>query len=116
MCDKTYNGWTGGYETWLVALWYGNDEGSQNYVEELARDAYKDAVADKYFTREQVATAQLADVLKNDIEENSPAGVTGMYADLMNAAISEIDFHEIAEHFIEDINKTAFEEEAETTE
>jgi hypothetical protein len=31
--SEKYNGWSN-YETWNIALWAGNDEGSYNYVRE----------------------------------------------------------------------------------
>jgi len=38
------------------------------------------------------------------VEENTPT-VTGMYADLLNASLSSVNWHEIAEHFIEEVDK-----------
>ena len=36
------------------------------------------------------------------VEENNPVTDATVYADLMNAAISEVDFVEIAESFMEE--------------
>lgn len=36
MADKSYNGWKN-YQTWNVALWFGNDEGLYLSVKEVAQ-------------------------------------------------------------------------------
>ena len=61
------------------------------------------------FSREEVATRTLADRLKDELEERQSelTGVTGVFADLLSAALSEVDWHEIAEHYIEDVDKPA---------
>ena len=113
MTEKTYNGWTN-YETWNVKLWMDNDEGSYNYWTEQAQEKYDEAEADGTFTREEQATLDLSDALKDYFEqEMAEIQATGMWVDLLGAALSEVNWHEIAEHMIEDVDK---EEEAEVTE
>ena len=84
---KRYNGWAN-YETWNVALWIDNEEGSYHERKDLARHA--NSVGD------------LADRLKGWIEEMAPDLGATMYADLLNAALSEVDWYEIAEHWYEE--------------
>jgi len=85
MNHKEYNGWYN-YETWICALWLQNDSGSCNYWEEM--------------TNEVESIYDLAQMIKDEIEENDPTNDhASMYADLMSAAISEINFNEIAYHF-----------------
>lgn len=110
--DKKYNGWTN-YETWNVALWLGNDSGSQERCEELTQAAWNDAEADKTFTREERATLDLADALKAEIEEFAPDLGASMFSDLLSAALGEVNWYEIAEHYIADLDKTSDEDEAE---
>lgn len=101
MTDNRYNGWTN-YETWNLALWLGNDEGSYDYWQERSTEVYRDTDKDADDRREDAAIT-LADQLKDEIEENSPAGVTGFYADILSAAISEVNWYEIARHWIDDV-------------
>ena len=103
---KTYNGWTN-YETWLVNLWMSNDAGSDEHYRETAQEIYDDAQSDQHFTKEERATLTLADRLKDEHEESQSqlTGVTGFWADLLSAAMSEVNWHEIAEHYIEDVDK-----------
>ena len=97
-----YNGWSN-YETWNVKLWIDNDQGSYNYWNERAREAYKAAKPEYGFTRTERATIDLAEWLKDEINENAPE-VEGTYADLLGAALSSVDWHEIATALIEDLD------------
>jgi hypothetical protein len=109
---KEYNGWTN-YETWCVNLWMSNDQGSDEYFRELAQEVYDESEKEDradgkpLFTRDEVATRVLADRLKDQFEEQQSelTGVTGVFADLLSGALSEVDWYEIAEHYIEDVDK-----------
>lgn len=103
MTTKEYNGWTN-YETWVVNLWMDNNEGSQGYWAERAQEIFDDSEEDDINTREQAATHQLADELKDQHEEALPE-VEGFAADLLNGAMSEVNWHEIAEHLINEVEK-----------
>lgn len=113
-----YNGWFN-YETWLVKLWMDNEQGSYNYYCELAQQAYDDAEADASFTREERAALNLSDLLKDNYEEAAQDLLEGakqtasIWADLLGAALSEVNWHEIASHMIEDdVDKEAATEDA----
>jgi dTDP-4-dehydrorhamnose reductase len=96
---KEYNGWTN-YETWCVNLWLDNEEGTQDMVREMAIDAYSNAEgiigASGHL---QTATNDLAECIKQFHEENTPK-VTGVYADLLNTALSEVNWYEMAEYWM----------------
>lgn len=100
-----YNGWTN-YETWCVNLWWNNDEGSYNDITERARRAWDEAEADGYNTRKDNATRDLADDLKACVEELKDEWLgdrqSSMFADLLGAAISEVNWYEIAEGMLEE--------------
>jgi hypothetical protein len=99
MTRKEYNGWTN-YETWVVALWMDNEQGSQSYWEEVATE-YMDAD-----NAEDNDTNGLAERLKSEHEEALPE-VQGFAADLLGAAMSEVDWYEIAEHLLADAKENA---------
>lgn len=72
-----YNGWTN-YETWNVALWWGENGMSGYWIgeaEEMLEADDSDDVA-----------MQLADRMKSETINEMPE-VTGMYADLLKAAL-----------------------------
>ena len=94
MTRKEYNGWTN-YETWVVNLWIGNDQGSSNYWHDQAVAELEHAQADASFTKWERATLALADALKEHHELALPE-VQGFAADLLGAAMSEVNWHEIA--------------------
>ncbi len=120
MQTQTYNGWTN-YETWNVALWLDNEQGSYNYWQDRASECYDEAketpsanarlTGREPFSTKERATFALADALKDEIEEGNPLQDAGMYSDLLGAAISEVNWHEIAGHYLDD-----FADEPETTE
>lgn len=113
MEKRDYNGWTN-YETWNVKLWIDNEQGSQEYWREQTQDAWRHARENQAWqgsTRKESTIATLADMLKSEHEENTPT-VTGVYADLLNAALSEVNWHEIAENMLEDEELTEEPEEA----
>lgn len=107
--EKRYNGWTN-YETWNVALWLGNDQGSYNYWNGVAQECWDEAEAEKSFTRDERAALDLADRLKDELNEGAP-DLDGCYADLLNAALSEVNWYEIAEHYIAEADKSAADED-----
>lgn len=94
---KEYNGWTN-YETWLANLWMDNDQGSQEYWRERAENACSEA------TDRDEAIELLAGELENDMDERAEelTGNAGVFADLLNAALKEIDWQDIARHWIDD--------------
>lgn len=78
----TYNGYTN-YETWAVALWIDNNQGDSEYWQEQAGEA--------------ISIHELADQIKETHEEALPE-VSGFAADLLNAAMSEVNWYELAEN------------------
>ena len=106
MNEKTYNGWTN-YETWLVKLWMDNDEGSNSYWNEQAEECIKNVIEEgkpDYLSHKKEAARNLAGMIKDQHEENSPTENSGVYADLMNAALSEVNWDEIASHYFDEID------------
>lgn len=101
--DAKYNGWKN-YETWVVALWASNDQGSAEYTQEMAQDAYSRAEASRHHTRMERATLNLSESLKSWMEEQNPlASDASVWSDLLGAALSEVDYREWAENLLEDI-------------
>lgn len=117
MTKKEYNGWFN-YETWLVKLWMDNEEGSSCYFAELAQTAYDDAEADDTFTRKENAALALDDQIKEyheEIVESAGVPSNGFISDLLSAAMSEVNWHEIAVSLLDDVEEEETkEEEAET--
>jgi hypothetical protein len=103
--DNTYNGYKN-YETWCVNLWLNNDEASQRSWAAAAEKARADAiqhqhVTDNIWTAAEAERFLLADALKNHLEDSSPLTEPSLYSDLLNAALSEVDWHEVADEFLE---------------
>ena len=92
MTHKEYNGYYN-YETWLVALWIDNDQFTQEQLHEMAetipdRDAYDLSLQ---------IEAWVTDAMIPDL------GAT-LAADLVSGALSEVNWHEIAENAIEGLD------------
>ena len=87
MC-KQYNGWKN-YETWAVARWLDNEQGSNEWLIGLANSTKSD-----YEKSQQ---------LKETIEKLNPlADDASMFSDLLNAAISGVDWYGIIENHQEE--------------
>lgn len=86
--NKGYNGWTN-YETWAVKLWMDNDQGLYNMFREWTAES---------------ETYELSERIKDFFEEENPLNEmpSGVYHDLLNAALSEVNWYEIAENLKED--------------
>lgn len=97
MDNKKYNGWTN-YETWAVALWLNNEEASYRYWREAALEAHQ--LCKRAEERREEAPIMLADRLKEEIYDSLLGGVADLASDLMAAALSEVDWLEIAEHVV----------------
>lgn len=102
--DKTYSGLTN-YETWNVALHMDNERGTHDYWLERAKECIKEAVADTLFTKEEIAQRYLADEIKQEFTDGMPDLGASTYADLLNGAMSEVNWYEVAKHLIEDVNQ-----------
>lgn len=87
--DTSYNGWTN-YETWVLKLWMDNEQSSQEYWLEVAKNADSKGV--------------LADQMQDEYEEAMPE-TTGVWSDLLSAALGEVDWFEIAEYLIEEVEE-----------
>ena len=102
--DTSYNGWSN-YETWVVNLWLGNDEGSYNTCRTLAQRCFEGAVADQVLIRKERACYQLANELKEMLEDGNPlASEASVYSDVLNASISEVNWKEIANSLLQEID------------
>jgi len=87
-----YNGWTN-YETWVTALWINNEQGTQEYALELAREA----------KTEEEPRYVLSETLKDWVHDSMlPDLGSTLAADLLGASASEINWTEIAESFLSD--------------
>lgn len=104
MTKKEYNGWFN-YETWVVNLWLNkNDTGG---LEEMVQEIYDNAKPSyKWETKEDAARYDLAQTLK-DMHEGVLPEVQGFAADLLNAAMSEVNWDEIAGHYLDAVEKDA---------
>jgi hypothetical protein len=90
--DKTYNGWSN-YETWTVNLWIGGTEGGTNYWDAQAKEVLEDND-----NNVEEATEILANMLKEDMSQHE---CTNLHAELLDDALSKVDWKEISAFFIE---------------
>ena len=105
--EKTYNGWTN-YETWAVKLWIDNEQASQDYWRSAARYCRSTATDpngehSEVWTAEEEARYTLADRLKQEMNDAAPDLGASLWTDLLRAALSEVNWTEIAQKILEDL-------------
>lgn len=109
---KEYNGWTN-YETWAVALWIDNEQGTQEAIRELVRNTIDGLNQDNTPRTDltesdfkHLRVCAVADELKDWLEQMQEEELGnervrwGLFNDLLNAALSEVDYFELARVYI----------------
>jgi len=92
---QKYNGWTN-YETWLCNLWFENFEFTdQMHLFEDCEDN-----CDVLDIIEEYIKSTVEEVVEYSL---SPSDQNGFINDMLNSAVSEIDFRDIAEHYVDDV-------------
>lgn len=105
----TYNGWNN-YETWLVNLWLTNDQGGDERITEMVNDYHDQGLAD------------FSDALKEHVEElveiigGEDIHSKPLVGDLIGAALSEVDWYELASTYDRDRYEPGGEDETESDE
>lgn len=93
--NTKYNGWTN-YDTWLCNLWFDNFEFSEML------DMF-DSCEDK----DDILNT-IEEYIKSYVEEYlecclAPGMANGLIQDMINSSFREIDFRDIAEHYVDDV-------------
>lgn len=109
MTHSDYNGWWN-YETWVVKLWLDNEQSNSEYWNQATLEAWQTAeetpsavfrmTGTEPFTTAERAVYQLEKQLQLEHEEALPE-LEGFVAGLLNAAMSEVNWHEIAQSLVE---------------
>ena len=96
MDTQKYNGWTN-YSTWLCNLWF--DDLSplfEDHIEDLSEEHdSKDELLD---TLSEWIEQHVDGYVESIVDERS-----GFVMDLVGSAFREIDFRDIAEHYVDDV-------------
>lgn len=97
--SEGYNGWSN-YETWDVALWLDNDEGTYTEV----REHVAEIVADEDGGNNYVLTIWLREYVSELAETTCPGVIEGasFVADMFQAALGEVDWLEIANTLLDE--------------
>ena len=77
---REYNGWTN-YETWLVNMWYG------------------DVFADMQENGEVIDAEYIKCFVEDSLESEGNTPQYGFAADIMNAAMRQVDWEDLASHY-----------------
>lgn len=94
MDTQTYNGWTN-YATWLCNLWFDNFDFSDD-IEDLSGEC--DSKMELLPLIENHIELVVEDYLAAVVDESN-----GFVSDLIQSAYNDIDFRDIAEHYVDDV-------------
>lgn len=102
MESKQYNGWYN-YETWLVNLWLSNDNDQYDLVAQWNSEDKKLYTTKRDSSRYSQDVVDFSDYLEEYVAEMNPLTDSAcMFSDLLGAALSEVNWREIADHWISD--------------
>jgi fructosamine-3-kinase len=82
----TYQGWKN-HPTWLVWVWLENDAALYSYCQEIKAESQD--------------VREIADSIKQMIEDAKPQS-SDLWGDLIDSALAEVDWKEIATNLLED--------------
>lgn len=99
MSDREYNGWTN-YETWLVNLWLSNDSGSEEMLRETVGGC-----------RTKYDAGRAIRAMVDEMADEWMPDQASMFADMIGAALKEVDWQKIASHYMPE-EEEEIEEEA----
>jgi hypothetical protein len=104
--DTKCNGWTN-YETWCVNLWLMNDEESYRHWADESRRHMAEAsesrrVKEGNYTIREAARCALAEHLQETIEAEAGLSFATLCTDLLQAALAEVNWQEIAGNWLDD--------------
>lgn len=99
MQNETYNGWRN-RETWLVPLWWETCP-----IESIEADTKEEAI--------ESLAEQLESLFDELAEQEHSIPLASLLGDLLQGACSRIDWREIAEHWIDDVELNLSEEKVE---
>ena len=94
MTRNEYNGWFN-YETWNANLWLDNDWQLAERCAMITADLFG-----SYEDHDKM-TDILANQIKQWFEDDQPELPASFYSDVLNASMREVNWHEIARHYIE---------------
>lgn len=94
MSDNKYNGWAN-YETWNANLWVDNDWRLSEHIALIAADMFSSH--EDLDTITGLVAERISDMFLDLMPDLEP----GFFSDVMNASFREVNFHEIARHYVE---------------
>jgi hypothetical protein len=96
--SNKYNGWTN-WETWNANLWIENDWRLAESYHWMAGDLLGSYEQDE-------ATVRLAKIIENHFRDICPE-VEGFFSDMIDGAMREVNWREIAGHFVAEMIEEA---------
>jgi hypothetical protein len=110
--EKGYSGWTN-YETWNLKLWLDNERPWYHEMTEHANSCVEDSVDQDGEIQKDCAVSDMREYLEGWVDENTPTLhwpedmgggkiTASMFNDILGAGLSEINYHEIAESYVDE--------------
>ena len=100
-----YNGWSN-YETWNFKLWLDNDQDLHNYIISEIKKIKEIGTSHIH------EVSEVSNFLRSYIDDNVPtlkvSDKNGFYQDILNGGLREINTHEVAESYLEDLKEDEF--------